>query len=59
MKPIDHAARGSIIPLQSFVRDLRNRARDADWSGDVEAARRLDRQADDATKAGEDPVPMF
>lgn len=59
MKPIDHVARGSFVPLRAFVQDLRNRARDADWSGDVETARRLDREAEDAIRSGADPVPMF
>ena len=59
MKPIDHVAKGHLVPLATYVRDLRNRSRDADWSGDVETARRLDREADDAIEAGADPVPMF
>ena len=59
MRLIDHVSRGSLVPLATYVRDLRNRSRDADWSGDVETARRLDREAEDAIRSGADPVPMF
>lgn len=45
--------------LQSTVRDLYRRASDADWAGDTATARRLERQAIDTIKAGEDPVPQY
>jgi len=59
MEPINHAALGNIVPLQTLVRDLRARAADADWSGDTDTARRLDREAEDAISDGVCPVLMF
>lgn len=59
IEPIDHIARGWSVPLRVFVKDLRDRASDAAWNGDLETAARLDRRADAAIQAGHDPVPRF
>ena len=59
MTTIDHVALGHLVPLREFVRDTRAKARDADWSGDTDTARRLDREADEAIKTGDEWVPMF
>lgn len=59
MTQIDHVALGHLVPLCEFVRDTRARARDADWGGDPDTARRLDREADEAIKTGAELVPMF
>ena len=59
MRPIDHFARRALVSLRDHVRALRDAARDADWRGDTDTARRLDREADNAITAGDDPVPMF
>lgn len=47
------------VSLAKYVRDLRRRASDAEWSGDTTTASNLEREADRAIKDGEDPVVMF
>lgn len=59
MRPVDHIARGTIVPLPRYVRRLRARAADAAWSGDHATAARLEAEAEAATTVGDDPVPMF
>lgn len=59
LTPIDHFASGALVPLAVLVRRLRRAAEDADWAGDTATAGHLEREADDAIRAGRDPVPMF
>ena len=59
MQAIDHSADGNTMPLVEFAQERRRTAADANWCGDFETSRRLEREADDAIRAGEDPVPMF